>query len=151
MLSTLTECGIPMTSLWNQYDGIVATVTDIWRHWYRSMAGSVCHAPSIFNDISIWNSFNSYFKFSQMIILKSFISVLWVPPFTCRFVRIAYWSAQVSFVLKQAHSWMVWFFLNCCISFSIFILPPKLFICFCNGGLEHCLWNNADFTGNWFT
>ena len=44
---------------------IVAMVTDLWCHWYRSMADSVCHMPSIFNDITNWNSFDSNFRFSK--------------------------------------------------------------------------------------
>ena len=37
-----------MTSLWNQYEVRVVTVTYLWRHWYGSLTESVCHAPSNF-------------------------------------------------------------------------------------------------------
>ena len=36
-----------MTSLLSHYNSI-ATLTDLGRHWYRSMTDSVCHAPKIF-------------------------------------------------------------------------------------------------------
>ena len=48
---------IPMTSLWSQYDAMFVMVTDLWRHWYMSMADNICHAPPIFNDITNWNFF----------------------------------------------------------------------------------------------
>ena len=41
--------GILMTSFWNQYYAIVASGADLRRHWYKSMADSVCHAPPIFH------------------------------------------------------------------------------------------------------
>ena len=84
----LWQNGIAMTSLWNQYYIMFATVADLWYHWYRSMADCVCHAPSIFQwhyklcmpcsinfsmtlQTEILSIETSDF-FKQMIILKSF-------------------------------------------------------------------------------
>ena len=62
---------IPMTWLWSQYDAMFIMVIDLWRHWYMSMADSICHAPPIFNDITNWNFFSTETSdFLKQIFLK---------------------------------------------------------------------------------
>ena len=62
---------IPMTWLWSQYDAMFNMVIDLWRHWYMSMADSICHAPPIFNDITNWICFSTETSdFLKQIFLK---------------------------------------------------------------------------------
>ena len=71
----ISKFGFTIRVLWplsfrHQYECLVAKVTDIWRHWFRSMA--MC--CQFFSDITNWNTFNRTFRISQTIIFRSFNS-----------------------------------------------------------------------------